>query len=70
MSEAEEAKAAHFAIELFACLTESLAPALREFLASKSLHPHNSVIDAYQYNIWRLPIKAATASATERCPKF
>lgn len=49
MSEAEEAKAAHFAIELFACLTESLAPALREFLASKSLHPHNSVIDAYQY---------------------
>ncbi|KAI9563316.1 hypothetical protein GHT06_010774 [Daphnia sinensis] len=49
MSEAEEAKATHFAVELFACLTESLAPALREFLASKGLHPRNSIIDGYQY---------------------
>jgi hypothetical protein len=49
MSEAEEAKAIMFAIQLFICLTQFLAPALREFLATKKLLPRNSTIDGYKY---------------------
>jgi hypothetical protein len=49
MSEEEEAKATRFAIELFFCLTMFLSPALRDFLASKNVHPKNSIIDGYEY---------------------
>lgn len=49
MSEAEEAKAIMFTIQLFICLTQFLAPALREFLATKKLLPRNSTIDGYKY---------------------
>ena len=49
MSEEEEAKATRFAIELFFCLTMFLSPALRDFLATKNVHPKNSIIDGYEY---------------------
>lgn len=49
LSKAEEAKAIRFTIELFACMTQFLGPALRDFLASKKLQPQNSVLDVYQY---------------------